>query len=141
MNKIKWMGVVLALLVSSTCVTAAEVEVVSEGLYNPCGVAVQPETGHVFVADSGNLKVVRIVDGKPQDVIVDFGTDVYGKGPKYQVGPLGIAFLDTNTLVVGGGGSPDGEEKLYAFTVPAVGEPAIKASEANSAMNLSLIHI
>ena len=90
MNKIKWMGVVLALLVSSTCVTAAELEVVSEGLYNPCGVAVQPETGHVFVADSGNLKVVRIVDGKPQDVIVDFGTDVYGKGPKYQVGPLGI---------------------------------------------------
>ena len=35
MNKMKWMGVALALLVSSTCVTAAEVEVVSEGLYNP----------------------------------------------------------------------------------------------------------
>ena len=137
MNRMQFLGAALALLMSSAGLVAAEVEVVAEGLYNPCGIAVQPETGHLFVADSGNLKVVRIVDGKPQDVVVDFGTDIYGKGPKYQVGPLGIAFLDKNTLVVGGGGFPDGEEKLYVFTVPEAGQPAIKASEATSAMSLA----
>ena len=129
--------VAMAALFMASSTGAAEVEVVAEGLYNPCGVAIQPETGHVFVADSGNLKVVRIVDGKAQDVIIEFGADVYGKGPKYQVGPLGLAFLDKDTLVVGGGGFPDGEEKLYSFTVPAMGEPAVKAADAGTALSLA----
>lgn len=104
-----------------------KVETVLETLINPSGVAVQPETGVVFVSDSGAGRVIRVVDGKAQDVITDFPMDVYGEDPKYDIGPLGLLFLDKDTLVVGGGGNPDGEELVRVYTVPAAGEEAIKA--------------
>lgn len=102
-----------------------KVEMVLGGLSNPCGVAVQPETGHVFVADSAAGRVIRVVDGKPQDVITGFPKDVFGKGPFYDIGPLGLVFLDKSTLVVGDGGFKDGEEFIRLYTVPEAGQPAI----------------
>lgn len=114
----------------------AKLEKVVEGLYNPCGLAIQPETGTVFVADSGHGKVVRIVDGQAQDVIINFPLDVYGKGPMYNIGPLGLAFINKDTLVVGGGSHVDGEEMLSVYTVPAAGADAIDAKDAVSQMSL-----
>ncbi len=110
--------------------------VVLEGLNNPCGVAIQPETGEVFVADSGNYQVVRLVDGKAEPVITDFPKDVYGKGPKVNIGPLGLLFLDKNTLVVGGGGLPDGEELLRVYKLPEDGK-AIKADAMQDSFGLA----
>jgi len=111
----------------------AIVEVVLDGLNNPSGVAIQPETGHVFVADSGALRVIRVVDGEAEDVITDFPRDIYGKGPFYDIGPLGLLFLDKDTLIVGGGGLPDGEEMLRVFKLPAAGEEPIKADQLHGA--------
>ena len=102
-----------------------KVEKVLGGLSNPCGVAIQPETGHVFVADSAAGRVIRIVDGKPEDVITGSPKDVYGKGPMYEIGPLGLVFLDKNTLVVGDGGFKDGEEFIRVYTIPEAGKPAL----------------
>ena len=64
----------VAVLMAMTSLVLAEpkVETVAEGLTVPCCVAIQPGTGHVFVADSAAGRVVRIVDGKVEDVIVDF---------------------------------------------------------------------
>jgi DNA-binding beta-propeller fold protein YncE len=114
----------------------AEPSVVLDGLNNPCGVAVQPKTGHVFVADSGNGRIIRVVDGKAEDVITEFPSDVYGKGPMYTIGPLGLAFLDQDTLVVGGGGKPDGEEMLRVYTIPAAGSDPIKADDMKFSFTL-----
>ena len=102
-------------------------ETVVEGLTNPCGVAIQPGTNDVFVADSGAGRIVRIEDGKAVDVIVGFPKGSYGKGPKYDIGPLGLLFLDKSTLVVGGGGLKDGDEMLRVYKVPEAGKEAIKA--------------
>ncbi len=104
-------------------------EVVVQGLNNPSGVAIQPNTGHVFVSDSGSGRVVRVIDGKIEDVITDFPTEGYGTDPTYKIGPLGLLFLDEETLVVGGGGLPDGEDSIRVFKVPATGQVAIKASD------------
>ena len=49
-----------------------EVATIAEGLNVPCGVAIQPETGHVFVADSGAGRVIRIVDASHSCVLVVF---------------------------------------------------------------------
>jgi len=114
-----------------------ETKVVLGGLDNPSGVAVQPETGHIFVSDSGASRVIRIVDGKAEDVIVGFPVDVYGKGPMYNIGPLGLLFLDKDTLVVGGGDLKDGEELLRVYKIPAAGQPAIKADAAIKGFNLA----
>ncbi len=120
---------VLFLAMTSVLLAEPTVETVAEGLNVPCGVAVQPGTGHVFVADSAAGRVVRIVDGEIENVIVDFPIDKYGKGPVYPIGPLGLAFIEENVLAVGGGGYPDAKDKLRVYNVPAAGEAALKADD------------
>lgn len=113
----------LASFYGSTALAAdVKVETVLGGLSNPCGIAVQPETGVVFVSDSATGRIVRIVDGKAEVVIAGSPKDVYGKGPKYDIGPLGIAFKDKNTLVVGDGGFVDGQECVRVYTIPESGK-------------------
>jgi len=129
---------VVAFLGLSTVAVSAEPKVttVVDGLNNPSGVAVQPGTGHVFVSESGAGRIIRVVDGKPQDVITGFKLDIYGKGPMYNIGPLGLLFLNKDTLVVGGGDLPDGEELLRVFEVPAAGSPAIQVTAATASFAL-----
>jgi DNA-binding beta-propeller fold protein YncE len=111
----------------------AEPEVIARGLDNPCGVAIQPGTNHVFV--STHEGIVRLVPGPRGysrfDEVLDFGTDTYGRGPEYQIGPLGLAFLDKDTLVVGGGELLDGEELVRFYTVGPAPRPAGKALKAD----------
>lgn len=127
-----------ALVVMAAGIAQADpqVDTVVENLDNPTGLAVQPETGDVFVADSGAGRIVRIRDGKAEAVVTDFPKDIYGKGPMYDIGPLGLAFLDKNTLVVGDGSLKDGDELLRVYEVPAAGQPAIKADQMKASFNL-----
>jgi hypothetical protein len=115
----------------TVCCSAQDVavETVVDGLLNPWGVAVQPGTGHVFVSDSGASRVIRIVDGKTEEVITGFPKDVYGTAPKFEIGPLGLAFVDQNTLIVGGGGNQAGSEVLRMYKVPEAGADAINAEQ------------
>lgn len=107
------------------------VESIVGGLDNPTGIAIQPETGHIFVAVSGGQKVIRVdpATKKAEDVITGFTLDDYGKGPVYKIGPLGLAFVDKNTLVVADGGKKDEEEVVYVFNVPEAGK-TVKVEEA-----------
>jgi DNA-binding beta-propeller fold protein YncE len=104
----------------------AKVEEVVGGLSNPCGVAVQPGTGQAYLSDSANGRVCRVNGGKLEDVITGSPKDVYGKGPFYDIGPLGLVFSsDGKSLIVGDGGYKDGEECVRVYTVPESGKPAI----------------
>ena len=125
----------LVMIAAAVTAEAEEkIEVVLDGLHNPSGLAVQPNTGHLFVSDSGAGRIVRIVDGKAEDVVTDFPTDVYGKGPKYNIGPLGLAFVDEDTLVVADGSQEDTKEVIRVYTVPKAGEEAIKAEAAKATL-------
>jgi DNA-binding beta-propeller fold protein YncE len=99
--------------------------VIAKGLDNPCGVAVQPETGHVFV--SAHPAVYRLVPAKEAyscHVEIDgFATDAYGRGPEYEIGPLGLAFVGRETLVVGGGDLQDGEDLVRFYKVESKPRP------------------
>ena len=125
------LGLIFLLFAGIGQANAQEVfpEVVVEGLNNPSGVAIQPNTGHVFVSDSGAGRVVRVIDGKVEEVITAFPTEGYGTDPTYQIGPLGLLFLNEETLVVGGGGLPDGDDMIRVFKVPPVGEDPILVSK------------
>jgi glucose/arabinose dehydrogenase len=125
-----------ALIVAGLAVSAiaAEPKVtpVITGLNNPCGVAIQPSTGDLFVSDSAAGRVIRYNPAggaKATAAITDFGQDIYGKGPMYNIGPLGLVFLDKDTLAVGGGENKDGSELLSIFAVPAAGKK-VKADQA-----------
>ena len=111
-------------------------EVIVANLNNPCGIAIQPGTKHLFVADSGSGRVVRILDGKPRDVITGFPVQGFGRSPEFKIGPLGLLFLDKDTLVVGGGGQNDNKELLSVFKVPAVDAAAITADSATQKLSL-----
>jgi DNA-binding beta-propeller fold protein YncE len=109
-----------------TVAQQAKVEEVVGGLSNPCGVAVQPGTGKVYITDSANGRVCRVENGKLQDVVTGSPKDVYGKGPFYDIGPLGVTFnSDGKSLIVGDGGYKDGDECIRVFTVPDAGKPAL----------------
>jgi DNA-binding beta-propeller fold protein YncE len=136
MKTISAIAIALVLLCSQALYAEVQVETVLEGLTNPSGVAIQPETGHLFVADSGASRVIRVVDGKAEDVVTGFPKDIYGKGPMYNIGPLGLAFLDKDTLVVGDGSLPDGEEMLRVYTVPAAGAQAIPCDQMKFSFTL-----
>ncbi len=116
--------------------SAPTVEDIVINLYNPCGVAVQPKTGHVYISDSGNLRLLRFTPAKDEkdptlaEAVVGFPKDVYGKGPKYDIGPLGLLFVTDNLLAVGGGGKPDGEEVLWFFDVSQIKDKPIKTDAA-----------
>lgn len=120
----------------ATAPAGPSMHVVLEGLDNPCGIAIQPETGIVFVADSGAARIVKVENGVAVPVVVDFKIDIYGKGPQYNIGPLGLLFLDKNTLVVGGGDVVDGEEMLYVFDLTDMKEP-LKASAPKASFKLA----
>ena len=131
-------GIITVLTLMVTIVQAEpEVKTVLDGLTNPAGIAVQPKTGHVFVSDSGAGRVIRVVDGKAQNVITGFPLGSYGKGPMYGIGPLGLTFIDRDTLVVGGGGLPDGEEMLRVYKIPVAGASAIKAGGMAASFKLT----
>ena len=109
-----------------------QVDTVIDGLNNPCGIAIQPGTGDLFVSESGAKKIIRIVKDSSVsvDVITGFPDDVDGTAPPFKVGPLGLLFLTETSLVVGGGGLPDGEEVLRTYRLPKSGEPPISFDKA-----------
>ncbi len=121
----------LMLMLLGTVTAQAQIkpEVILDGLKCPSGVAIQPETGTVFVAETAASQVIRVVDGNAEVVIKDFPKDEYGKGPVYQIGPLGLAFLDKNRIVVGDGSQKDGEEVIRVYEVSEPGKPAIAAAD------------
>ncbi len=83
------------------------------------------------MADSGAGRVIKFDPAaKKQDVvavITGYSLDVYGKGPMYNIGPLGLAFLDKNTLVVGDGGLKDGDELVRVYDLSS--GKALKADD------------
>lgn len=107
----------------ATSLQAAEPTVVLSGLNNPAGVAVRPGSGEVFVAESGAGRVVMAKGKEAMAVVSGFPLDSYGKGPKFKIGPLGLAFVGGNQLVVGDGGSLDGEERVRVFELASPVKP------------------
>ncbi len=102
-------------------------------LDNPSGVTVHGETGHVFVVSKQG--VFRYGPGKPKKIWLEvdsFPTDKYGKGPIYDIGPLGVTLWGTDRLVVGDGSRVDGEELVRVYKIDAAPPtgPAKKEGEA-----------
>jgi len=117
---------------------AVKPQVVVTNLENPSGVAINAKTGHVFIAsrygiyryDPKNHRINLEIEGYPEDV--------YGKGPKYTIGPLGVAFMDDDHLVVADGSRPDPEELVRVYKVPAEA-PKAAVAESKAAYTLGPI--
>ncbi len=117
----------LAASVSMLSVAAAQaaepsVTVLYKGLDNPTGVAVQPGTGDLFIAARSGVHRLTVGDKKVlSQEVGGFNTDIYGKGPKYNIGPLGVGFLGADHLVIGDGSNPDEKEVVLVMKVGKTG--------------------
>ena len=108
-------------------------------LENPSGVVVHSGTGHVFVASRFGVHRYDPKAPLAHLEISDYPepTDIYGKGPKYDIGPLGLAFLDDVHLVVGDGSRKDGSELVRIYKIgPAPLAPAKYQKEEDAAITL-----
>jgi hypothetical protein len=97
---------------------------VIEHLDNPCGVSVSSKTGHVFVAAvNGVFRYVPAAAGKSHQIFLEIDrgmtpvADVYGKGPMYNIGPLGATLWGNDRLIVSDGSKKDGEEVVRIYKI------------------------
>ena len=90
------------------------------GLDNPSGLAIQPKTGHIFIASHDGIHRFDPNQKPPLKCpleVSDFPTRVYGKGPMYDTSALGVIFWDDTHLIVGEGARKDGEELVRVYKV------------------------
>ncbi len=116
---------------------------VARNLDNPSGIAIHPETGHLFVAThKGVIRFTPVEGEKPglkrKVEIAKYPSDIYGKGPMYDIGPLGLAFLGKDHLVVGDGSRPDGEELVRVYKIGATA-PEMPVKEDSAEFTLGPI--
>lgn len=108
---------------------------VASGYENPSGIAVHAGTGHVFFAATTGVYRLDPASKKVYEEVTGFPVDIYGKGPKYNIGPLGVALLGTDHLVVGDGSQPDGKEVVRVFRIGA-NPPATPANASSAEFTL-----
>jgi hypothetical protein len=107
-----------------------------QNLDRPWSLAVQPETGTMFVSESGAGRVVQIVDGELVQVISGFPREPLGNDPTLCSGPLGLCFLDKNTLVVGQCGLPPAEDQLRVYDLGKKEGDPINVDDAVASFSL-----
>ena len=86
-------------------------------LDNPSGVCVHPGTGHVFITSRQGVFRFPPGTGKIYLEVEGFPTDIYGKGPMYNIGPLGCTLWGTDRLIVPDGSRKDGEELVRIYKI------------------------
>ena len=106
------------MLVAASLLNAAEpaAKPLAKEFDNPCGITVQPGTGHLFVASRDGIYRVDPKSGAKYPEVSGYPTAIYGKGPKYNVGRMGVAVVN-DVLVVGDGSRPDAEELVRFYAV------------------------
>jgi DNA-binding beta-propeller fold protein YncE len=126
LDSYRW-GLAVCGLICLSAVAGAQEErprgprVLAENLDNPSGVAVQPGTGDLFVAQ--HTGIVRVFPSGADNrfshklEIAKYPSDIYGKGPMYDIGPLGVAFLKNDELIVTDGSRPDAQELVRIYKV------------------------
>lgn len=97
-------------------------------LENPSGVTVHPGTGHVFVTSRQGVYRYLPATNKIYLEVDGFPTDEYGKGPKYNIGPLGCTLWGNDRLIVPDGSQKDGEELVRIYKI--ADEPPAKVRKA-----------
>jgi DNA-binding beta-propeller fold protein YncE len=118
-----FLAVVCGFIAHANAQTSDEVKVepLINGLDQPCGIAIRPGSSDLYIAESGAGRIIRVRPGEPDrsaNVVTGFAQEPFGAEPAYRLGPLGLAFLDKNHLIVGEGGRSSGSDTVKVFKLP-----------------------
>ena len=97
-----------------------KISTVTTGLDHPVGLAIQPGSGAVFVAESGAGRVLRLTPDGAVEVIGGLPTaEVNSGGQKVKLGPLSLAFVDRSLLAVGATAETAGKTPIRIYELPS----------------------
>ncbi|MEX2308439.1 MAG: hypothetical protein WD738_12640 [Pirellulales bacterium] len=122
-------------LLAAAALAADDVTVATilDGLQNPSGVAIRPETSaddyEIYVADAGAGRIARTRSGQSgngDDVITGFASQPNRTDPFQSSGPRGLLFLDRVRLVVTGSA---GKGRAFVRLYELSDEPTPLAAE------------
>ncbi|MCA9150030.1 MAG: hypothetical protein KDA92_12045 [Planctomycetales bacterium] len=99
--------------------------VVAGKLATPWGVAVQLSTNTVHVAESGRGRIVRVVDGELQEVVVGIPISPDPQSPTRQLSAMALSFITPSDLLVGLASERPNVAGIYVVAVPSGDEPAV----------------
>ena len=109
-------------------------------LENPSGIAVHEVTGHVFIASrygvyryNSDTHAVTLEIANSTKPTGTYGKGTFETSTKFNIGPLGLAFLDKDHLIVGDGSKADAEELVRVYKIGA--EPAKTAITEDKAVH------
>ena len=136
--------VVVGILVSGNPAFAQdakiEMKALVSNLENPSGIAVHEGTGHVFVASRYGVyrydpdsHAVSLEIANSTNPTGTYGKGTYETSTKFDIGPLGLAFLDKDHLIVGDGSKADAAELVRVYKIGA--EPAKAAITEDKAVH------
>lgn len=94
---------------------AVRIERIAGGLNRPAGMALQPGTGDLLVAERGAGRVIRITKDGISEVIAGFGAEGGGSSPAL---PVSLAFLDRAVILVGTASEGPAADPLLVFELP-----------------------
>lgn len=98
---------------------APKVTSVVAGLDHPVGLAIQPGSGTVFVAESGAGRILRLSSDGAIEVIGGLPTASLGSGGQAgKLGPLGLAFTDRSLLAVGMTAETADKSPIRIYEIP-----------------------
>ena len=120
-----------------------KVETVLADLKHPFSVAVEAESGDVYVAEAGRQRVFKWVDSKVLDVVTGFAKSTFeldsSNGKRvYSGGPVAIDFY-RNQLIVGTAGEGAGKDKVLLFILEKDAKLPLdlKAAKSNDSLEKS----
>ncbi len=116
-----------------------KVETVFSKFNRPCSIAIQPSTGSIFVSENGAGQIVRLLPTQLEKSVVaiaGFPKEDSIKTPLPHVGPMGLAFLHQNLIVVGSSDLANEKDAIRVFELPSdvAGKKALQLKDAKQSL-------
>lgn len=108
------------------------VKPLASDLAAPRAAAIQPETQHIFVADTGRGRILRVVDGQVSEVVVGMAPG----GTTSAQAPTSLLFLDAQRLLIGCAAPSSSQTGLFVVQLPALGASPL-AFDATRALQVA----
>ena len=108
--------------------------VILANLDRPCGVAIHPESGELYMSEGGAGRIIRVVDyedeSAEQSVVIEgFGQAGVGLDESLTLGPCGLLFLNKSNLLIAGNGSDANQRGLLIATLADQSDQARNAAD------------